>query len=192
MTQSFWGIEHLFGSITRTRLLRIFLINPTGNYHIRDLSRRIAIQLNAVRRELDNLKSLGIVESEATSQKKFYRLDQTNFLFPELKALFTKSQLFFEKNLGQAIDKVGQIQLLMLTGKFTGVSDSSADLLIVGRVNRDRLRKIIDLLQNDFGEQINYTVMTQKEYNYRREVSDKFLLSTLSQKKITIIDRLSS
>ncbi len=192
MHNTFWGIEHLFGSITRTRLLRIFLSNPAEAYFVRDLSRRISTQLNAVRRELDNLENLGIVKSEATSQKKFYRLDQANFLFPELKALLTKSQLFFEKNLGQAVDKLGQVQLLALTGRFTGLKESPVDMLIVGRVNRDDLKKIIVLLQNDFGEQINYTVMTQKEYNYRRQVTDKFLLSTLSQKKITLIDRLAS
>ncbi len=188
---TFWEIEHLFGSVTRTRLLRVFLNNPETSFFVRDLSRRINTQLNAVRRELENLETLGILSSRQDGQKKFYKTECTNFLFPELRALVLKSQISFEKNLVKNIDRIGQTQLLVLTGKLVGIKDLPVDILVVGRVNRDSLKKIVNILQQDLGEQINYTVMSSREYKYRCEVSDKFLFSMLENKRVVLIDRLN-
>ena len=55
-------IEQLFGSKTRARLLSLFLENSERCFYVRELTRRIDAQLNSVRRELQNLVRLGIVE----------------------------------------------------------------------------------------------------------------------------------
>lgn len=184
------GIEHLFGSVTRTRLLRTFLNSSEKSFFVRELSRTIATQLNAVRRELENLESFDLVRSEGIGQKKFYKLNHENIIFPELKALVLKSQLLLENGIAKRIDALGPIQLLLLTGKFVGRTDAPADMLLVGRVNREDLRDVIHALQIDFGYEINYTVMTSKEYAYRLEVGDKFLYSILESKRIMLIDRM--
>lgn len=191
-SETFHNTRHLFGSLTRIRLLSIFLNNPGHEFFVRELSRRIYTQLNAVRSELQNLENLGIIKSRADSQKKFYMIDETNFLFPELKALLFKAQMIFEKNLCAVIEEVGTIFLLLLTGKFVGARDLPVDMLIVGRVNRNALQKIINTIQQDIGEQINYTVMTAKEYQYRREITDKFLFGALENRNVILIDKLSN
>jgi DNA-binding transcriptional ArsR family regulator len=184
------SIEHLFGSVTRTRLLRTFLNNSEKSFFVRELSRTIAMQLNAVRRELLNLEAFGLVQTKGVGQKKFYQLNHENIIFPELKALILKSQLLLENGIMRQIDALGAVGLLLLTGKFVGRTDAPADMLIVGRVNRDELRDVVHGLQIDFGYEINYTVMTPKEYTYRLEVGDKFLYSILESKRIMLIDRI--
>lgn len=54
-------LEQIFGSKTRTRLLRLFLLHPEQSYFIRELTRRIDTQINSVRRELKNLVDCGII-----------------------------------------------------------------------------------------------------------------------------------
>lgn len=54
-------LEQLFGSKTRSRLLKIFLLNPQKAFFIRELTRIIDTQINSVRRELDNLLRCGII-----------------------------------------------------------------------------------------------------------------------------------
>ena len=48
-------LEHLFGSKTRVRLLRLFLHHPEEAFFVRELARKTHFQMNAVRRELENL-----------------------------------------------------------------------------------------------------------------------------------------
>ena len=54
-------LEQLFGSHTRTKLLKLFLTNPGEAYFIRELTRKIDTQINSVRRELKNLLDTGII-----------------------------------------------------------------------------------------------------------------------------------
>ncbi len=55
-------LEQLFGSKTRTKLLRLFLLNPDEAFFIRELTRKIDTQINSVRRELQNLFDCDILE----------------------------------------------------------------------------------------------------------------------------------
>ncbi|MDO8489911.1 MAG: hypothetical protein Q7S47_00670 [bacterium] len=56
-------LEQIFGSKTRSRLLKIFLMNPDKAFFIRELTRMIDTQINSVRRELDNLSQCGIIKA---------------------------------------------------------------------------------------------------------------------------------
>lgn len=53
----------LFGSNTRVRILKLFLIHPEESYYIRQISRELKLQLNSVRRELENLEKFGLLKS---------------------------------------------------------------------------------------------------------------------------------
>lgn len=53
----------LFGSNTRVKILKLFLLHPTKKYYIRQLARDLKLQINSVRRELENLESFGLLVS---------------------------------------------------------------------------------------------------------------------------------
>ena len=54
-------LDRLIGSKTRVRLLQLFLANPKQPFFVRELTRKISAQINAVRNELKTLESLSIV-----------------------------------------------------------------------------------------------------------------------------------
>ncbi len=54
-------LKRLFGSQTRVKLLTLFLQNPDSEIFIREITRQINEQVNSVRRELNNLQSIGIL-----------------------------------------------------------------------------------------------------------------------------------
>lgn len=70
-------LEKLFGSRSRVKILNLFLLNPTKKYYIRQLSRRLKLQLNSVRRELENLKKFGILISSFSAGEE----DKSNTIF---------------------------------------------------------------------------------------------------------------
>ncbi len=197
-------LEQLFGSKTRVRLLRLFLNNHKGSYFVRELTRKIGSQINAVRNELENLVDMGILvvvqeekepgagprKKASASQKKFYRLNTDALLYPELKALFTKSRVLLEKDLVKKLAGLGSISYLALTGVFVGPEPAPTDVFIVGRVNREKMVSLIRGFEQEIGHEVNYTVMTPQEYKYRRDVTDRFLYSILESKKIVVMDEL--
>ncbi len=196
-------LEQLFGSRTRWKLLRIFLSHPDEKYFVRELARTSHETLNSVRRELANLEDQGIVKvidcdddsavkhskkvSRSESSKKYYTANKDFLLFHELKSLIMKSWLLVERQLVKRITDLGNINFMVLGGKFVGDTESEVDVFIVGSVNRDKLGKLMGVFEKNLGEEINYTIMSKKEFDYRKAVTDKFLYRILENEHITVV-----
>ena len=63
-------LEQIFGSRTRTKLLKLFLTNPQQAFYIRELTRVIDTQINSVRRELTNLEDCGLIVTISEEEAK--------------------------------------------------------------------------------------------------------------------------
>jgi hypothetical protein len=196
-------LEHLFGSKTRIKLLQIFLNHPENSYYVRELTRLTKLQINAIRRELQNLEDLEVVGSfqEAKSdrqkrrrknpqEKKYYRANIDYVLFPELKALILKAQLLLEYDLAKKISRIGTVKYLALTGIFVGFVGASTDLFVVGNIKKERLVQLIRKFEKELNYEINFTLMSSSEYRYRKDITDRFLYSILENKKIVVLDNL--
>jgi len=181
-------LEQLFGSRTRVKLLRLFLTHPTEQFFVRELTRKVNERINSIRRELANLEDLTLIETVGRDKKRYYKLNDQCTLYPELKALILKSRLMVEQDVVRKLRQTGSISYMALTGMFTGVEDAKTDVLIVGRVNRKQIQHLIKRFQSDFDNEIRYTIMSKAEFEYRRDITDKFLYTILENKRMTLID----
>jgi hypothetical protein len=194
-------LEQLFGSRTRWKLLKVFLSHEEERFFIRELTRLTGEKLNSVRRELANLEEWGVIRAEKSEKegtkskskakdKKYFRAETSFVLFTELKDLIMKSWLLVEKSLVKKISQMGKIKLLILSGRFVNNEQVETDLLIVGTINKEKLNKFIRQLSRSFGEDIHFTLMTAKEYNYRKDITDKFLYKIFETEHIVVLDNL--
>lgn len=194
-------LEHLFGSRTRVKLLSLFLRNPEEPIFVREITRRVGTQINAVRRELSNLVKLGLIIEVAETEpaqgksrqpglkKKYYKVNPEFRLLKELSALLLRAQALYEGRLDQEIPKIGDVQYLAFLGVFLG-ERAPVDVFIVGAVNEGQLKKLIQEAESALGYEINFTVMSPDEFRYRKDMTDKFLYSILEGRKHVVVDRL--
>lgn len=198
-------LEHLFGSKTRANLLRVFFRDPDKPYFVRELTRLLDVQINAIRRELDILKKLELIhETDApeekekgkkagSSRRKYYKIDPKALLYKELKQLLIRAQLVDEQVLVREImNKGGKIKLFMVTGRFTGDKRAPVDMLIVGTLKEASIAKIVAKYEKKFGFDINYTTMPTNEFSERRHMMDKFLYSIFEADHLSVVDDLES
>lgn len=200
MAKSNFRLEQIFGSKTRARLLGIFMQNSDQAFFVRELTRKIDAQLNSVRREIDNLLKLGIIlevkkgkgkDGKTKSDKKKYFTANPDFmLFEDMRSLFKKVQILMKQNLVQQIDDKGKIDYLAFTGKFVDEKDVPTDIIIVGSIEQKVLQKLVKSFENEFGTEINYTLMPRDEFLYRRQITDRFLFSILEREKVEMINRV--
>lgn len=204
-------LEKLFGSKARVKILKLFLLHPQDKFYIRQLARDLKLQLNSVRRELENLENFGILTSdfkdeapgadkkEGTSgpaspaggqEKKYYRANPEFVLFDEIKALIIKAQILYEKDFVNKLKSIGKIKLLVLTGIFANNPATLIDILLVGKVNKAKLVKLIGELEVELGHEINFTLFDSREFKYRRDITDIFLYGILDGKKLVVIDEV--
>jgi len=69
-------LRHLFVSKVRVKLLQTFFAQPNKPHYGRKLSRRLGEQINAIRRELDNLKEVGLLKSEKRGNRIYFYLNK--------------------------------------------------------------------------------------------------------------------
>jgi hypothetical protein len=194
-------LEHLFGSSTRTKLLRLFYSNHDRAYFVRELSRLIDIQLNAVRRELSNLETIGVIkqvefgqskeEEAGTERSKYYRLNIDFFLHDELGSLLSKTQILEEQNFIEMLKKRGgNLKMMILTGFFTSVQDVGTDILLVGDIKTIPTAKVIRDFEKFLNRSIRYTILDEKEFSERREIGDRFLYAIFEAKHIIALNEI--
>ncbi len=193
-------LEHLFGSNTRVKLLTLFVHHPTQPFFVRELTRQIDTQINAVRRELENLVELGLVnavdapvggKSQAGLKKKFYKMNENFPLINEIRTLITKAHVLMERRLDREISSLGgDVQYAALLGVFIGKPGSPVDLFLVGSIDQKATTAFVQRLEKELGVEINFNCMTTQDYIYRKEVADRFLCSILEAPKSVIINKI--
>lgn len=183
-------LEELIISRVRVKILTLFLSNPSSIYHVREIVRQVSEEINAVRRELAHLEKAGLFAKEQRANRLFYRMRHEYPLYFELMELIGKTS-----GLGWAIvknkAKLGKIKFAMLSGRFLrGLphkGGSDVDLLIVGSVVLPELANLVKSEEVKKERELNYTVMTDEEFSFRKSRRDPFVLEILSGSRVMLI-----
>ena len=165
-------LKQLFTSQARVKILSLFMLNPDEEFFIRELTRRLDEQINSIRRELDNLKKMGLLKSRMKNRKKFYVVNTAFPIFPELRSIIMKLTDQNEK-IVKAILDMGKIEFLLLSGFFIH-KDSEVDLLIVGDIHKEQLQAFLEKEVNS-DRPIRFTVMNKSDFLYRIKCNDRFV-----------------
>jgi len=164
---------------------------------VREITRKIEEQINSVRRELSNLLAIGIIKSDSSGNRLYYEVNQEYSHYDSLRHMFTAVNTKKDKvvakeggDLSSRLQETGQIELVILSGFFVRNPNLPIDMLIVGDVNKSKLAKVIKELEQEEDHEVRYAVFNREEFDYRRDLSDRFLNTVLEAKHSVIIGEL--
>lgn len=187
-------IDSLFGSKTRVKLLHLFLNNPNRAFYVREITRKIDEQINSVRRELANMLSIGIIQSDSSNNRLYYEVNQNYVHYQPLRAIFADVAFSSEASESTSSDwskrlkPLGDVRLALLSGSLVRGSSSSVDLLLVGDINKTQAKKFIKEIEDEEGRSLNYTIMTYEDFYYRLSVKDRFVMDIINSKSTLLQD----
>lgn len=176
-------LKALFSSQTRVKLLSTFLLHPEQEFFIRELTRLLGEQINSIRRELENLRRVGLVRSRHKNRKKYYHVDNQFPLYTELRSIFSK-EIQTESPVIASLKTLPNVKLILLAGSFTG-TESKVDLLIVGTVKKEVLEAL--LAQEPSLKNVKYSIFSEADFLYRLSLRDRFILEILHDPRHMII-----
>lgn len=183
-------LEQIFSSVARTKILKFFCVHSQDKFFVRELARRLSLQLNSIRRELDNLEKFGFLNSLEEGGKKYYFTNTDFVLFSEIKNLVFKAVALEEMEIADKMSKVPGLKLLLFTGVLTE-SPAATDVLIVGKVNKTKIDKYLRKIAEGLPEELRYTFLPLSEYLYRVDIVDKFIYDIWSNNKVVVVDKVS-
>ncbi|KPJ70505.1 hypothetical protein AMJ51_01700 [Microgenomates bacterium DG_75] len=182
-------LKDLMVSKVRVKLLQTFLYQPDEIFYVRQLVRKINEEINAVRRELARMERANMVKKEQRGNRLYYYFNRDYALYEDLLSMVHKTV-----GLGREIiknkSKLGRIKLVMFSGRFARrlpLEEGGVDLLLVGDINMQLLAKLVRTEEARLKREINYTVMTKDEFNFRKKRRDPFLQGILLGSRIMII-----
>jgi len=182
-------MKDLFISQVRVKIIKLFLTNPEAQFHVREIARRVGAEINAVRRELSRLRRINFLKKIPRGNRIFFAVREDFIFLDELLGMVAK-----ETGLGRAIlekkEELGKMSFAMLAKPFVKgrvSKPSDVDLLIVGKISTQLIAKIVENEQQRRGHEVNYTVLTPEEFDFRKRRKDPFILDVLSQPRIVLL-----
>jgi hypothetical protein len=181
-------LQDIITSRVRVKLLELFFSNPSGLYYIREATRAVGEEINAVRRELLHLTKNGILFSENRGNRQYYGVNKGYIFFPEIQAI-----VFKETGLGKKIRrlrrKLGKLDFVVFTKYFFNREPKSEnlDLLIIGEVVVPELEVLLKEEEKTLGREINFTIFDEKEFKFRKQRRDPFIMEVMYGKRLMIV-----
>lgn len=194
------GIDALFGSKTRVKLLHLFLNNPEKSFYVREITRLIDEQINSVRRELANMVKIGVVTSDNAENKLYYQINEQYEHYVAFRAIFaadfdvkpahvaTKKQTKGDQGLIDIIKTCKPVRIALMAGMLVPGSASRIDLVVVGAISPRVQKVLIEKLEASVGRELVYTFMGYDEFYYRLSVRDKFISDIVNTKHVVAVD----
>ncbi len=184
-------LESLFGSKSRARVLRFFLLNAGEEYQLAEVARKNMLRKQEARREINNFKKIKFVIERVKKGKRFYTVNTEFSFYPELRNLVVKSNIYPQcKSLGR-VKNIGAVKLAVVSGVFLNYSKSKADMILVANnVSRSKLNNLMNSLEAEIGKEISYVLMNSEELKYRLNMTDRFLLEFLRGPHDEVINKV--
>lgn len=183
-------LSDIITSRVRIKLLELFLSDVTEMYHVRGVTREVKEEINAVRRELERLFEAGILKKEPRGNRVYYFVRTDYDYFEDLLSVVSKTT-GLGKELTENKNKLGKVAYIMFSGNFARrkerKNDDQVDVLVVGEIVLPELATIIRKEESRRKHEINYTVMSREELDYRKKRRDPFLAGILASSRVMII-----
>ena len=178
-------LEKLFKSKTVVRLLGLLLFSKP--LHLREISRRINITPIYVKKELENLESLGLVSSKKVGNLSIWEIRKLSPVYTDVRNLFLKTE-----SLGKVLENVLKkttAKYALIYGSFAKETEnekSDIDLLIVGKTNPSKLIRLISEVERKLNREINYISWTEEEFMKNEREKHYLLINIIKNPMIML------
>ena len=176
-------LEKLFTSKNRVKIIQFF-IEHNGGY-IRQISNQLKISPSAVKRELENLVSIGILSKD----NDVFRLNTVCNFLDDLKNIFIKTE-FVSFPLLTEVKKLKNISFALIFGSFAqGIfsQESDIDILIIGSCSPKKVYAFAESAEKKIRRSINPVLMSFNEF--KKESKSSFIRDILIKKYIMLLGK---
>lgn len=184
-----YSMQDFMISRVRVKLIELFFQKSDEMYYVREISRAVKEEINAVRRELDRMLGYGLLKSEQRGNRLYYFLNPNYVFFSELRSMVAKST-GLGKKLRKLRRKLGSVEFVMFSGNFVEGKrkhHEEVDILVIGDVVLTELQALIKEEETKRGREINYTVFSAEEFDFRKTRRDPFIMDILYGSRVMVI-----
>jgi len=186
-------LEYFITSKTKRSLLRLFFTNPERPFYTREIAKITGESLNAVRRELGYLERAGLMKSHKEGNLKYFEVVKEFPFYHELKKIIY-STVALGDYLRNRLEDSESVDLAFIYGSVARNEErekSDIDLFIVGEIPEEELHGLVSDIEKGIGREVDYTLMTKKEFDQRKARGEPFLKRVMGERKLVVKGNLN-
>lgn len=192
----------LFGSGTRVKIMKFFLLNQETGFAVADIANRLRVKPPFVRAEIKDLVAIGFIKpkiitvvsvSKKNTKKKVsgFIANREFALNQPLRELLIESGGMHISDLGSRFAGTGKITLFVTSGIFMRDTDRMLDMMIAGdRLDRKMIEAEIKKLESEIGKELRYALFDTEEFMYRLKMYDKLIRDVLDYPHEKIVNKI--
>ena len=173
--------------------MRLFLLSPDKVFASKEASKILKISSRAVSKEIRFLSAIGFLRKKP----KGSQLSQTFPFILALRNLLITASPVSRERMAKFFKTKGKIKLVALGGIFSedlasGIPDDNSrlDLVVVGALKKNKVEGFIKNLESEIGKELNWTLLTQLEFEHRMSMHDKLLRDLFDYPHEFLINKL--
>ena len=181
-------LNELFTSLARIEVLKLFLLAPASRYYLREIQDLTGQPLQAIQREIEKFTRIGLLIPEPEGNRRYYSVNRSLPIFPELKAIFLKTV-----GLGDALAKAAgnhsDIELAFVFGSCAAHqenAESDIDLCVIGAISSRKLHKSLAETKKHLRRELNIVLFSAGEFRSRIDDNNHFVNALLIGPKIFV------
>lgn len=185
----------------RARILRLFLNAEDVALGVDEVARRVQGTKVAVERELQALMQLGVVafapaeEEGKAANKGAWSLDRGCRQMQALRRFSRDIEGSLDEEILGKLSNVGRLKFVAISNDLLDVVNGCTriDMLIVGEALREeKVQEALQVVEAEWGREIQYAAFSPKEFKYRLDVKDKLMRDLLDYPHRVILDKLNA
>ena len=154
----------IISSKTRIKLLVRLFYNPQTRSYLRELAKEFDVSTNAIREELNLLRSTNLLKSEKSGRLVYYMANPDHPLFEDLKSMVSKV-MGIDQVVDGIIHRLGDLEKAYLIDDYAEGKDTGIiDLLLVGDIDEYHLNDLSRKTERYIKRKIRSIVLSREEY----------------------------
>jgi len=183
-------LAKLFGSPARLKMIRLFVFNQDTSFSLDQVTKRTKLSKEIARHELAELIESSLLRKKGIRAAARYQINPRFEYLAALNVFIRETTSVRPKVMTAALRRAGALQLVALSGFFTGVLESQIDLLVVGDNLEERpLAQAVHSLEAELGREIRYASFATADFRYRFGVYDRLLRDVFDYPHRLLIDK---
>lgn len=184
-------LENLINTKVKRILLNILFQFPERSFSVQELKAMTGTSMAGINEALRDFLRLQVANMASRKRQRYYRLNPHFHMLTELKDLAFEPGFSVSDEIAKLLKSLPGLKLGILSGVFTLQPQLPLDLLLVSdELNRTKLQRVLSEISDIAGEEINFSLIGEDEYEHRQMMNDRFVRDVLDYPHIVVVNNL--
>lgn len=203
-------LEQFFGGSVKLKLWKVFLLNISREFTLKDLSRLTKTKSGLLISALREMMKQGLIEGSrkvfvTEKQKKesaiFYRVTKDFPLTHEITQLILTAIPRSSEKVLSELSSLQRLKTVLLSGFFTSklglstqtfsATQSPVDMLLIFEKIPVNVTDIVSELEHKLGRDLRYAALDESDFKYRHSIGDKLIRDVLDFDHVVAMDKMA-